>query len=69
MIKGILFFEQGGLQVIGELNSLAGVLATIKQVLPELEQKEKDHVLEAVSDAELEQLLVARRKKEAAENK
>lgn len=66
MIKGIIFFEQGGLQVIGELNSLAGVIATLKDVLPQLEQQEAQRVIQQLSDAELEKIVAAR--KEAAAN-
>ena len=61
MVSGLLFFEQGGLQVIGEITSLANVITTIKQVLPELEKQEKERVLNAIPDDELERLLEARR--------
>lgn len=63
MVSGLLFFEQGGLQVIGEITSLANVITTIKQVLPELEKQEKERVLNAIPDDELERLLEARRNK------
>ena len=63
MPSGLLFFEQGGLQVIGEITSLANVITTIKQVLPELEKQEKERVLNAIPDDELERLLEARRNK------
>ena len=63
MISGIIFFESGGIQQIGDLNSVAGIINTIKQVLPELEAKEASRVLDQISDDELEKLLEARKSK------
>lgn len=63
MISGIIFFESGGIQQIGDLNSVAGIINTIKQVLPELEAKEASRVLDQISDDELEKLLEVRKSK------
>lgn len=67
MIKGLLIFEQGGVQQIGEFSSLAGIISTMKQLLPELEAQEAKRVLDAMSDEELQNILAARaNKKEVA---
>lgn len=67
MIKGIMIFEQGGVQQIGEFASLAGIIATIKQILPELEAAEANRVLDTISDEDLKQIIAAREnKKEVA---
>ena len=57
MLKGIIFFEQGGLQLIGELNSLAGIITTIKQILPELEKQERDRIFSTMSVEEIAALI------------
>lgn len=62
MLKGVIIFEQGGMQQIGELSSLQGIINTMKIALPELEAKEADRVLQSMSDAELEQILIERKK-------
>ena len=66
MLKGIIMFEQGGIQLIGELNSLQGIINTMKEVLPQLEKQEAQRVLKEVSDTELERLLEERRNAQAA---
>lgn len=67
MVKGIIIFEQGGMQQIGELNSLAGIIATIKQALPELEAAEAKRVLDNISDDELKRIVAARENKKEVE--
>ena len=62
MIKGLILFEEGGVQQVGELFSLAGIIATMKQILPELEARETQRVFDALSNEELEKLLAERKK-------
>jgi len=69
MLKGIIIFEQGGIQLVGELNSLQGIINTIKEVLPQLEKQEADRVMNAIPDDELERLLEARKNKAAVTGK
>lgn len=57
MIKGIIFFEQGGLQQIGELQSLDNIIRTIEEILPALKQKERERILSLLSKEDLEKLL------------
>lgn len=66
MISGIIIFEQGGVQQIGDISSFAGIIGTLKQILPELESKEAKRVLDAISDDDLEQLLAERRQNREA---
>lgn len=65
MLKGIIIFEQGGIQLVGELNSLQGIINTIKEVLPQLEAQEAQRVMQSIPDDELERLLEARKTKVA----
>jgi hypothetical protein len=57
MLKGIIFFEQGGLQLIGELNSLAGIISTMKQILPDLEKQERNRVFSTMTVEEIAALI------------
>lgn len=66
MIKGIIIFEQGGLQVLGELNSLSGIINTMKQVLPEFEKQERDRIFATMSTEEIAALI---KEREAATGK
>lgn len=56
MIKGLLFFEEGGVQQLGEFNTLSTLIATMKQVLPELEAAELKRVASLLSDDDLQRL-------------
>lgn len=67
MIKGIIFFEQGGVQVIGEVSSFAGILATIDSVVPQMQEQEKARVVSRLSDEELKQILEERAKQPKTE--
>lgn len=60
MISGIIIFEQGGVQQIGELKSLSNIIETIRIILPDLEQKELNRVLSQVSDTDLKRLIAER---------
>lgn len=60
MIKGIIIFESGGMQQIGELSSVQGIINTMKQILPELEAAEAKRVLDNISDDELKRIIAAR---------
>lgn len=66
MFKGIIIFESGGVQQIGEITTLQGIINTIKQILPELEKQERDRVFSTLSTEELAQLI---KEREAADNK
>lgn len=57
MIKGILIFEQGGMQVIGELHSLQGIINTIEQLLPDLKKQERDRIFSTMSTEEIAALI------------
>lgn len=54
MVKGILIFETGEVQQIGDLTSLQNIIITIEQLLPQLKKQERDRVLELWSPEELE---------------
>jgi len=60
MVNGILFFQQGGLQQIGELASLENIITTIEKVLPGLKQQELDRLLKNIPREVLEAALSAK---------
>lgn len=62
MIKGIIFFEHGGIQLIGELNSLQGIINTIKQILPDLEKQERDRIFSTMTTEQIAELIKEREK-------
>jgi hypothetical protein len=61
MVNGILILESGLVQQIGELQSLQGIINTLKKILPELEEQEYSRVLATISDDELLKLVEQRR--------
>ena len=61
MVKGILILESGDVQQIGDLNSLAGIIVAIKQVLPQLEEQEAQRVIQQISDEDLQRIIAARK--------
>lgn len=60
MIKGIIIFEHGGMQPIGELNSLQGIINTIEKILPELKKQEIDRVFNSMSTEDIAALIKER---------
>lgn len=70
MLRGLIFFEQGGVQQVGELTTLESIIQTIRLVLPDLETKQRERVLASLSDEDLKKLLVERQHaKKQEENK
>lgn len=63
MIKGILFFEDGNVQIIGDLSTARHIIASINTVLPQLQEQEKKALLDNISAEDLEKLLEQKRAK------
>ena len=61
MTTGIIIFESGEVQQFGELKSAAGIIKTLKELVPHLESQEAKRILDTVSDDDLEQLIKARK--------
>jgi hypothetical protein len=61
MVKGILILESGDVQQIGDLNSFAGIIATIKKLLPQLEEQEAQRIIQQISDEDLQRIITARK--------
>ncbi len=57
MINGIIFFETGGIQQIGDLSTISHIIETIKKILPELEKKERDRIFDTLSTEEIAQII------------
>ncbi len=68
MIRGLLFFEQGSVQQIGELSSLDLIIKTIKQVLPELEQQQRKILFDSLSTEEMAAVIKERQALENEDN-
>jgi len=62
MIKGLFISEDGFVQLIGEVSSLVFIIRTIKNIIPDLEQKERDRINSILSNEDLEKLLQERKK-------
>lgn len=56
MLRGILLFEEGGFQQIGEIRNVSSIIGTIDALLPKLRSEEKKLLLASFSPEELEQL-------------
>lgn len=61
MLKGMLIFEQGGAQPIGELTNLTNIIATMEQLIPLLKEEQRKKVLADLSTEDLEKLLEEKR--------
>jgi hypothetical protein len=68
MVNGLLFFEEGGLQPIGQITRLEDLIQNIEAVLPQLrqqaiayKQQEAQKALEKLSLEELERELKRRK--------
>lgn len=67
MVKGILLFEQGGAQVIGEISSFSAILATIESIVPQMQEQEKARLLNQLSDEDLRKILEERKNQHKTE--
>jgi len=62
MINGILFLEDGRVQVIGELTTARHLITAINTILPQLIEQDKKIAFNSTSIEELEKLLEDKRK-------
>jgi hypothetical protein len=60
MINGIFLPVSGGVQQIGEIQTLEYIIRTIKQILPELEAEEKKRLFSTLSTEELAAIIKER---------
>ncbi len=60
MIKGIIFFEDGTLQLVGELRSLSSIIQTMKEAIPSLEKQEAQRVLNSLTDEQIAEFVKQR---------
>lgn len=61
MIKGLLIFEDGSVQQIGELSTATNIIAAMQQILPELMKQEQERILRLLDTDTLEAILAQRR--------
>lgn len=57
MLKGIIIFESGEIQQVGDLVTLANIIQSMKQALPELEKKQREHIFNTLSTEEIAELI------------
>ena len=57
ILNGIIFFEDGTVQMIGQLNTVRMIALKVQQVIPNLVQQERDAVFDSITDAELRRLI------------
>jgi hypothetical protein len=69
MINGILLFEQGGVQQIGELTTLDNIIKTIKLILPDLEKQQRKILFDSLSTEEMAAVIKEREAALAEESK
>jgi fatty acid-binding protein DegV len=62
MIKGLLFFEDGTVQQIGELRTAEYITAAMKEVLEQLITQEKARVLTLLTTEEIQKEIEQRSK-------
>lgn len=63
MINGIMIFDNGMVQQIGELQTLETIITTMQVILPELIKKEQERKAALLSDEDIEKLYNARKNK------
>ncbi len=56
MIRGIIILESGEVQQIGELQSLTGIVNTMKRMLPELIAQDRKRALADLSAEDIERI-------------
>ncbi len=56
MIRGIIILESGEVQQLGDLTTAAGIIATMKQLLPELEMKERKRALLGLTEEDIKRI-------------
>lgn len=57
MINGIIFLENGDVQIIGTLNTVRGIADAINKTIPTLIAQERKQLLASVTDDELKQII------------
>lgn len=57
MINGVFIQDTGDVQVIGNVSSFAVVIKAMKQVLPQLEETERQRFVDQLSLEDLEKLI------------
>lgn len=61
MINGIIFFEGGGYQIVGEIGSFRKILNTMTSLTKEIESVEKQRNLADYTIEEMEELIKAKK--------
>ena len=52
-MNGIIFWENGEVQVIGALATVRLIAMKVQEVIPQLVQQERDAILQSLSDVEM----------------
>lgn len=52
-MNGIIFFEDGTVKMIGQLNSVRLIAMKVQEVIPQLIQQERDAIIDTMNEKEL----------------
>jgi hypothetical protein len=52
-LNGIIFFEDGTVQMIGQLVTVRMIAMKVQEVIPKLVQQERDAIIDTMNEAEL----------------
>lgn len=52
-MNGIIFFEDGTVRVIGQLNSVRMIALKVQEVIPSLVQQERDAIIDTMNEEEV----------------
>lgn len=63
-MNGIIFFEDGTTQIIGQLTTVRNIAVKVQEIIPKLVQQERDMIIESMSQEEIRRAvdLLAKRK-------
>lgn len=64
MIRGLFISYDGDAQIIGEITSYKPIIITMAQLLPQLENEERNSVFKDLPTEQLEELLKQRKAEE-----
>lgn len=52
-MNGIIFWENGEVQILGQLNTVRAIALKVQEIIPSLVQQERDMVLDTMTEAEI----------------
>jgi hypothetical protein len=56
-MNGIIFFEDGQMQIFGTLSTVKNIARAVNEILPQLVQQERQQMLNSITDDEFKYLV------------